>query len=127
MFRLHGIRDLMFMVSDNELYCTHLKKMYDYLDIPNHMYQGTFTVEKREDNEYYIEFRNVSFKYPRTDNYVLHNVNLKFKIGEKPAVVGMNGSGKTTFIKMLHLLFLMNRQQLWIRLQNMKCIQNLMR
>lgn len=96
-----GIRDLMFMVSDNELYCAHLKKMYDYLDIPNHMYQGSLTVEKREDNEYYIEFRNVSFKYPRTENYVLRNVNLKFKIGEKLAVVGMNGSGKTTFIKLL--------------------------
>lgn len=100
-----GIRDLMFMVSDNELYCAHLKKMYDYLDIPNHMYQGSLTVEKREDNEYYIEFRNVSFKYPRTENYVLRNVNLKFKIGEKPAVVGMNGSGKTTFIKLLCRLY----------------------
>ena len=100
-----GIRDLMFMVSDNELYCAHLKKMYDYLDIPNHMYQGSLTVEKREDNEYYIEFRNVSFKYPRTENYVLHNVNLKFKIGEKLAVVGMNGSGKTTFIKLLCRLY----------------------
>lgn len=100
-----GIRDLMFMVSDNELYCTHLKKMYDYLDIPNHMYQGSLTVEKREDNEYYIEFRNVSFKYPRTENYVLRNVNLKFKIGEKLAVVGINGSGKTTFIKLLCRLY----------------------
>ena len=100
-----GIRDLMFMVSDNELYCAHLKKMYDYLDIPNHMYQGSLTVEKREDNEYYIEFSNVSFKYPRTENYVLRNVNLKFKIGEKLAVVGMNGSGKTTFIKLLCHLY----------------------
>lgn len=100
-----GIRDLMFMVSDNELYCAHLKKMYDYLDIPNHMYQGSLTVEKREDNEYYIEFSNVSFKYPRTENYVLRNVNRKFKIGEKLAVVGMNGSGKTTFIKLLCRLY----------------------
>lgn len=100
-----GIRDLMFMVSDNELYCAYLKKMYDYLDIPNHMYQGSLTVEKREDNEYYIEFSNVSFKYPRTENYVLRNVNLKFKIGEKLAVVGMNGSGKTTFIKLLCRLY----------------------
>lgn len=100
-----GIRDLMFMVSDNELYCAHLKKMYDYLDIPNHMYQGSLTVEKREDNEYYIEFSNVSFKYPRTENYVLRNVNLKFKIGEKLAVVDMNGSGKTTFIKLLCRLY----------------------
>ena len=69
------------------------------------MYQGSLTVEKRDDNEYYVEFRNVSFKYPNTEAYVLKNVNLKFKIGEKLAIVGMNGSGKTTFIKLLCRLY----------------------
>ena len=79
---------------------------YTHLDVyKRQMYQGSLTVEKREDNEYYIEFRNVSFKYPRTENYVLRNVNLKFKIGEKLAVVGMNGSGKTTCIKLLCRLY----------------------
>lgn len=69
------------------------------------MYQGSLTVEKRDDNEYYVEFRNVSFKYPNTEAYALRNVNLKFKIGEKLAIVGMNGSGKTTFIKLLCRLY----------------------
>lgn len=79
----------------------YLKRYFEYLDIPNPMYQGSLTVAKRDDNEYYIEFRDVSFRYPNTESYALRHVNLKFRVGEKLAVVGMNGSGKTTFIKLL--------------------------
>lgn len=100
-----GLQEVMYMLSDNEVYCTYLQKLFEYLDIPNNMYQGSLTVEKRDDNEYYVEFRNVSFKYPNTDTYVLKHVNLKFKVGEKLAVVGMNGSGKTTFIKLMCRLY----------------------
>lgn len=83
----------------------YLKRYFSYFDIPNNMYQGSLTVEKRDDNEYYVEFRNVSFKYPHTEIYALKNLNLKFKIGEKLAIVGINGSGKTTFIKLLCRLY----------------------
>ena len=69
------------------------------------MYQGSLTVEKRRDRKYQVEFRNVSFKYPGSDNYALRNVNMKFEIGKRLAVVGMNGSGKTTFIKLLCRLY----------------------
>lgn len=100
-----GLQELMYILSDNEVYCTYLQNLFEYLDLPNHMYQGSLTVEKRDDNEYYVEFRNVSFRYPNTDIYVLRHVNLKFKVGEKLAVVGMNGSGKTTFIKLMCRLY----------------------
>jgi len=82
-----------------------LQEFFDYLDLPNDMYQGTLAVEKRDDIDYAIEFRDVSFKYPRTDTWALHHVNLKFKIGDKLAIVGENGSGKTTFIKLLCRLY----------------------
>lgn len=82
-----------------------LEQVFEFLDIPNDMYQGSLTVEKRNDYNYEVEFKNVSFKYPGTDNYVLKNINAKFKIGEKLAIVGMNGSGKTTFIKLLCRLY----------------------
>ena len=100
-----GLQEMMYILSDNEVYCTHLQKLFEYLDIPNNMYQGSLTIEKRDDNEYYVEFRDVSFKYPNTNVYVLKHVNLKFKVGEKLAVVGMNGSGKTTFIKLMCRLY----------------------
>ena len=82
-----------------------LEDTYEFLDYPNNMYQGSLTTEKRRDNKYEIEFRNVSFKYPGSNSYALKNVNLKFNIGEKLAIVGMNGSGKTTFIKLLCRLY----------------------
>lgn len=83
----------------------YLKRYFSYFDIPNNMYQGSLTVEKRDDNEYDVEFRNVSFKYPNTETYALKDISLKFKVGEKLAIVGMNGSGKTTFIKLLCRLY----------------------
>ncbi len=95
---IHCIQTLLF--NNN-----YLKRLFSYFDIPNTMYQGSLTVEKRDDNEYYVEFRNVSFRYPNMDTYALRHVNLKFKVGEKLAVVGMNGSGKTTFIKLMCRLY----------------------
>ncbi len=82
-----------------------LEQTFNFLDMPNRKYQGSLSVEKRDDNEYEIEFKNVSFKYPSADKYALKNLSLKFKIGKKIAVVGMNGSGKTTMIKLLCRLY----------------------
>lgn len=56
-------------------------------------------------DKFEIEFKNVSFKYPNTESYALQNINLKIKNGEHLAVVGRNGSGKTTFIKLMCRLY----------------------
>lgn len=82
-----------------------LQDSFTFLDIPNEMYQGSLTVEKRNDSKYEVEFYNVSFRYPGMESYALKNVNLKFRIGTKLAIVGENGSGKTTFIKLLCRLY----------------------
>jgi len=84
---------------------THLKPIFEYFNLECSMYKGSLPVEKRSDNRYNIEFRNVSFKYPDTDKYILKNINLKFEVGDKLAIVGMNGSGKTTLIKLLCRLY----------------------
>ena len=82
-----------------------LKGTFEFLDIPNAMYQGSLTTEKRSDRQYEVEFRNVSFKYPGSEIWALKNVNIKFKVGKRLAIVGENGSGKTTFIKLLCRLY----------------------
>lgn len=76
------------------------------------------TIDKYEENEIdssipfdidlsqiTIEFRNVSFRYPGTELYVLKNVNTTIHHGEHLSIVGFNGAGKTTFIKLLCRLY----------------------
>lgn len=48
-----------------------------------------------------IRFEHVSFRYPRTETDVLRDINLVIRPGEHLSVVGLNGAGKTTFIKLL--------------------------
>lgn len=69
------------------------------------MSQGNLSPQKRSDRRYEIEFRDVSFQYPGSDNWALRHVNLKFHVGSRLAIVGENGSGKTTFIKLLCRLY----------------------
>ncbi len=83
----------------------YLAQTYEFLDIPNAMYQGSLTTEKRTDRQYAVEFRNVSFRYPGSQVWALKNVSLKFRVGRRLAIVGENGSGKTTFIKLLCRLY----------------------
>lgn len=83
----------------------YLVEFYQFIDSPNKMYQGTLAVEHRDDIDYEIEFADVGFQYPRTDTWALRHVDLKFKIGDTLAIVGENGSGKTTFIKLLCRLY----------------------
>ncbi len=78
---------------------------YEYLRFtayPNAMSKGD---KKVSGNSHTIEFKNVSFKYPRSDKYVLRNINISIKQGEHLSVVGLNGAGKTTFIKLLCRLY----------------------
>lgn len=52
-----------------------------------------------------IEFKNVSFTYPKADKPTISNINLKINSGEKVALVGVNGAGKTTIVKLLSGLY----------------------
>lgn len=93
------------LVGEMKTNTVYTEKAFEFLDIPNAMYQGSLTTEKRSDRQYEVEFRNVSFRYPGSENWALRNVSMKFKVGSRLAIVGENGSGKTTFIKLLCRLY----------------------
>ena len=106
----NGFTGLVDVLSDVFINAEALQEVFDFIDMPDKKYHGTLPVEKRAfcdggDNEYEIEFRDVSFRYPGSETYALRHVSLKFQVGERLAVVGMNGSGKTTFIKLLCRLY----------------------
>ncbi len=100
-----NIVDLIGLMGTMESNAVFLDKAFEFLDIPNAMYQGSLTTEKRSDRQYEMEFRDVSFRYPGSESWALRHVNLKFRVGSRLAIVGENGSGKTTFIKLLCRLY----------------------
>ncbi|MCL1936380.1 MAG: ATP-binding cassette domain-containing protein [Defluviitaleaceae bacterium] len=67
----------------------------DFVNLP----ETKMTTEALDINE--IEVKNVYYRYPNTPNYVLNDINIKIKKGEKIAIVGENGSGKSTFVSIL--------------------------
>lgn len=100
-----NVRDFLSAVSELRHCMPYLRSAFAFLDLPNGIYRGTLTTEKRADREYDVEFRDVSFRYPGSENWALRHVSVKFRVGERLAVVGENGSGKTTFIKLLCRLY----------------------
>jgi len=100
-----GLSKLIETMGDLKNNSSFLRTVFEFLDIPNKMNQGGVTIPQHCDKGYEIEFRNVSFQYPGHENYALRNVSMTFQMGQRLAVVGMNGSGKTTFIKLLCRLY----------------------
>ena len=95
------IAQLAVLRTNNEI----LKLYFELMDMPEDSNQGTRPINKSNIDEYEIEFKDVSFKYPNTSNYVLKHLNLKLNTKKSLAVVGMNGSGKTTMVKLLLRLY----------------------
>ena len=82
-----------------------IKPMKEFLSLPDVLKKGGKEVPPRESHIHQIEFRNVSFRYPGAETYALKNLDLKLVPGERLAVVGLNGSGKTTMVKLLCRLY----------------------
>lgn len=101
----NSVQDMLHDAQAFLLVARRQSTMFEFLDIEGSFYEGKLPVEKRSDNEYEVEFCNVSFRYPGREEYALRNFSLKLRIGERLAVVGKNGSGKTTMIKLLCRLY----------------------
>ena len=82
-----------------------IQEMIAFLDIPLKQYQLGHKKPIYDSNSV-IEFRNVSFIYPGSERYALQNMNITLHGNEKLCIVGENGSGKSTFIKLLTRLYL---------------------
>ncbi|MDE6745521.1 MAG: ABC transporter ATP-binding protein/permease, partial [Oscillospiraceae bacterium] len=82
----------------------HTDDFRSYMDIPISD-ETAETIPIPEAEEYEFTFENVSFRYKGQENYALKNINITLTPGEKLAVVGLNGAGKTTFIKLLLRLY----------------------
>ena len=85
--------------------CSYLEEFISFMELKNGMETGSASIEKSDNSIYEIEFHDVSFHYPNNEELVLDHVNCKLAIKHKMALVGRNGAGKSTFIKLLCRLY----------------------
>ncbi|MCI9079315.1 MAG: ABC transporter ATP-binding protein [Lachnospiraceae bacterium] len=101
----NNISDFSGIVNNLHIMHQYIGNYISFLSLENEKYEGTIPVEKRLDNDYELEFKNVSFHYPNNPELILKNITAKIKAGHKMAIAGRNGSGKSTFIKLLLRLY----------------------
>lgn len=118
--KLIGIGDLWMLLGATQSFsgslngllvqCVDIAKNADFMNeyrvfmqYPSVKQTGTRRIDIGD--RHVFEFKNVSFKYPEADSYALKNVSIKIPTGQKLSIVGENGAGKTTFIKLLCRLY----------------------
>jgi len=61
-----------------------------------------------------IDLKNICFKYANQEKLALNNVNFSISKGERVAIVGLNGAGKTTFVKILLMLYRQEQGEIFV-------------
>lgn len=98
---LSNFTGIVFEMQENSLYIDRIFKFMEYEN----------TIKDSEETEIMprepkgLELSNVSFSYDGDANYVLKNINMRIKPGEKIAIVGYNGAGKTSLVKLMMRLY----------------------
>lgn len=104
-------------VQEVTKHCSYIAEYLVFMEYPAVMPKGNMPVPQQAHT---IEFKDVSFKYPRSEEYVLHHVNLTLHPGEHLSIVGLNGAGKTTFIKLLCRLYDVTEGEILLDGRNIK-------
>lgn len=99
-----AVQGMIFNLQDIVKRCNYACETVKLMEYPPYLQKGKRKIENLN-KPHEIEFRNVSFSYPNTNVQVLKNVSIKIKSGERLSIVGLNGAGKTTFIKLLCRLY----------------------
>ncbi|MBD5496703.1 MAG: ABC transporter ATP-binding protein [Lachnospiraceae bacterium] len=98
-----AFRKVLDSLIEIQAYDTYYDKLGEYLNLPKTLREGKELLDA--DRPHFIEFRNVSFKYSGSDTYALKDVNITIPFGQKLSIVGENGAGKTTFVKLMTRMY----------------------
>lgn len=113
-----GVMKMTWTFGQTEKIIPLVNYYFEILNTPDEMTYGTRELDLND--HFDIEFKNVSFKYPGSRTYSLKNISVKINSGEHYAIVGKNGSGKTTFIKLLCRLYDVSEGEILINDINIK-------
>lgn len=102
------IKSMSFMNSSAAM----IKPLYDYMNLEEEEASDSYKESLKAIDK--IEFKNVSFKYPASEANVLNDVSFEIHRGDKISIVGLNGAGKTTIIKLLCGFYTANEGEILI-------------
>lgn len=100
-----GIAALVFALGDLNIALNQSVFTERLMALPDTLDSGQAPLPEPRAGGYELEIKNLSFRYPGSQEWVLRGVNLNIQAGEHLAVVGLNGSGKTTLIKLICRLY----------------------
>ena len=98
----------------------YIQNLFEFLDMKTKEKDGKMLPFKKDFQT--IEFRNVWFKYPESERYILKDISFTLEAEHCYAIVGLNGSGKTTLIKLLLKLYIPDKGDIFIDGINLKDI-----
>lgn len=101
---------LLWSLGEFQTHSVYIKDFFDLTNLESETHEENSEIYDNMD----VEFQNVSFAYKGTQNYAIRNLSIKLCQGEKIAIVGENGSGKTTFIKLLTGIYNCNEGEILI-------------
>lgn len=97
-----SITNIVYSVQNIIKRSAYANEFIKFMDYPPVMQKGDIVPETKE---HIIEFKDVSFTYPGTQVKVLDRISITIRSGEHLSIVGLNGAGKTTFVKLLCRLY----------------------
>lgn len=100
----NSVRVVLSSLVDIKVYGIYYEALEKYVNIPETL-RNNKKLPLPSIGDFVLSFRNVSFKYPGQEEYAIKNLNLELRSGTKLAIVGENGAGKTTFVKLLCRLY----------------------
>lgn len=99
----NSLQNIIFNIQEIHKKSTFMAEYITFMDYPDSLEKGTRPIPKNV--PYTFTFKNVGFQYPRSQTYVLKNINLTLSDKESLSIVGLNGAGKTTMVKLLCRLY----------------------
>lgn len=99
----NALKDITWNLQEIHKKSSFMEEYIIFMEYPDALEKGSLSVPKNTSLTF--TFKNVGFKYPRSETYVLKNINLTLSDKEHLSIVGLNGAGKTTMVKLLCRLY----------------------
>lgn len=99
----NALKDITWNLQEIHKKSSFMEEYIIFMEYSDALEKGSLPVPKNTSLTF--TFKNVGFKYPRSETYVLKNINLTLSDKEHLSIVGLNGAGKTTMVKLLCRLY----------------------